>query len=263
MTEVAGNRHWEPQPTSSKPMNTAHAILTIAVAAAALAGTAAGEPQAPPERYKLYTPPEAGASGGISGRVAKPDQPVEQVLAIPADAPEKVYQGELDSDKRGFRFSGLPMRKYDLLVVFEKDFYEGLQLQRGENSLTDEDRKKIEAIVQKSEPYFTHKIIHRVEGETGRGNFSRAICTFLRAKGSELLWNTYKGEYHRDDFRRTFKLVILKDVGPGWQIVRTRDLYPVWTTPQLVEPKHHFHESLAGVRVADKVKELGELDLTK
>ena len=57
--------------------------------------------------------------------------------------------------------------------------------------------------------------------------------------------------------------MILKQVGPGWQIVRTRDLYPVWTTPQLVEPRHHFTAALAGVRVADKVKDLGELDLTK
>lgn len=239
-------------------------VLLGAALAAWLAGAAAAEPVAPPERHRLYTAPEAGAPGGIAGRVARPAQAIEQVLAIPADAPEQVYQGEVTGgDRRAFRFTGLPMRRYDLLVVFEKDFYEGLQLQRGDDTLTAEDRGGIEAIVRKSEPYFTHKIIHRAGGATGRGNQARAICTFLRAKGSELLWNTYKGQYHRDDFRRTFKLVILKQVGPGWQIVRTRDLYPVWTTPQLVEPRHHFTAALAGVRVADKVKDLGELDLTK
>jgi hypothetical protein len=236
----------------------------IVLAASLLAGMATGGPEPPPERYRLYTEPDSGAPGGIAGRVVKPEQPVAQILAIPADAPEKVYQGTIDgADRRSFKFTGLPMRKYDLLVVFEKDFHEGLQLQQGENTLTEADRTKIEAIVQKSEPYFTHKIIHRVAGETGRGNFARCICTFLRAKGSELLWNAYQGKFERDDFRRTFKLVILKDVGPGWQIVRTRDLYPVWTTPQLVKPEHHYHESLSGIRVADKVKDLGELDLTK
>ena len=155
------------------------------------------------------------------------------------------------------------MRKYDLMVIYEKDFYEGLQLHRGESSLTDEDKKKIDAIIQKSEPFFTNKIIYRLEGETGRGNFSRCICTFLRAKGSELLWETHEGKWNREDFRRTYKLIILKDVGPGWQVVRARDLYPVWTEPKFVVPNHHYTRKLSRVRVADSVKDMGGIDLTE
>ena len=63
-------------------------------------------------------------------------------------------------------------------------------------------------------------------------------------------------------FRRDFKLVILKDVGPGWQISRTRSLYPIWDhQKRSTPPRHHFSEALGRVRVADGVKELGELDL--
>ena len=42
----------------------------------------------------------------------------------------------------------------------------------------------------------------------------------------------FEGKSSRPDFRRTFKLVLLKDVGPGWQIARARDLYPVWVDPK-------------------------------
>lgn len=224
----------------------------------------AGSADAGAERTNLYTKPDPASPGGITGRVAKPPRPIEQILAIPSDAPEKVFQGKVSgADRRSFQFSGLPMRKYDLIVIFENSFYEGVQLNRGENTLTEADREKIEAIIKKSEPYFPEKIIHRVEGQTGRGNMARCICTFFRAKGSELMWEKYKGEWKRDDFRRTFKLVILKDVGPGWQVVRIRDLYPVWVAPHFIRPKHHFSEALAGIRVADKIKDLGELDLSK
>jgi hypothetical protein len=220
------------------------------------------EPPAP--RSSLYTHPDPASAGGITGHVTNPATAIEQVLAIPFDAPEKVYEGMIEGDdKRSFRFTGLPMRKYDLVIVYANSFYEGLQLERGPNTLTNEDHKKIEAIIQKSEPYFTNKFLHRLEGTTGRGNEARSICTFLRAHGSEFALGTYQGKSSRDDFRRTMKLVILKDVGPGWQVVRTRDLYPVWISPKNTEFKHNFSETLSRVRVADTLKNLGDLDLSK
>ncbi len=239
-----------------------HPLPLLFVAWLAIGSNAFGEPSL--ERSKLYTKPDPASAGGIKGRVTSPSSAIEQVLAIPFDAPEQVFEGRIEGDdKRSFRFTGLPMRKYDLVAVFENSFFEGLQLQRGEDSLTTEDRKKIDAIVQKSEPFFTHKTIHRLEGTTGRGNQARCICTFLRAKGSELTFEAHEGKFSREDFRRTLKLVILKDVGPGWQIVRTRDLYPVWLDPKRTEFKHHFTATLSGVRVADSIKDLGDLNLTQ
>ena len=222
--------------------------------------------QKPLERSKLYTKPDPQASGGIKGSIGKPDLPIEQILAIPADAPEKVYKGELiDSDRRGFEFTGLPMRKYDLIVIFKNSLYEGLQLHRGESTLSSEDLKLIDAIIQKSEPFFTRKFIHRVMGETGNGNMARCICTFLRDKKSIAYMDKEQATLSKSGaFRRDFKLVLLKDVGPGWQITRTRSLYPIWDHQKRdTAPQHHFSESLARVRVADKVKDLGKLDLSK
>lgn len=211
---------------------------------------------APPERYRLYSKPDPSCTGGIEGHIYSPQLPIQQILAIPPDEPRLVYKGTVGgADSRSFTFSGLPMRKYDLVVIFENRFYEGLQLHRGEGYLTAEDEKKIDYIIQKSEPYFTKKFIHRVEGKTGRGNLARCIITSLRDKGSS--------DVGHSRWRRTFKLVMLKDVGPGWQVVRARDLYPVWIEPKFGKPVHYYSEKLSRIRVTNRIKDVGEIDLKK
>ena len=220
--------------------------------------------QNPPERTRLYTAPDPANPGGLKGRIAKPETPLEQILATPASNPELVYLGEISGPKKdSFLFKGLPVGKYDLIAIYDSAFYEGCKLSRDKSTLTPEDLKKIDDIIQKSEPFFTKKFIHRVEGETGHGNLARCICTFFRDKGSELLLETFNGASSRPDFRRTYKLVMLKDVGPGWQVVRARDLYPVWVNPKHGLPEHHFSAQLSEIRVADEVKDIGELDLSR
>ena len=236
--------------------------LRILLFAVLLAGTAfAAEPL---ERTRLYTKTDSANTGGLKGRIANPTLPIEQILAIPTENPEEVYLGEVaDSQRITFEFKNLPVGKYDLIVIYPAVFYEGLRLNRDDSTLTTDDLKKIETTVQKSEPFFTKRIIHRVEGESGRGKNARAIVTYFREKGSELLLTQFEGGFSRPDFRRTFKLVTLKDVGPGWQIARARDLYPVWVKPQSTLPVHHFSSAISQFRVADQIKDLGALDLTK
>ena len=243
------------------------ALLFFLLSAAPLCAVvpAPGAPGAgSPERTRLYNSPDPACAGGIRGRIAQPGAPLEQILALPTDAPENAYEGVIGGPGRdSFEFRGLPPGKYDLIAIYAQDFYEGCKLNREASSLTPADLQKIEEILQKSEPYFTRKIVHRVEGETGRGNQARCICTFLRDKDSQLMLKSYNGEFSRGDFRRTFKLVSLKDVGPGWQVVRARDLYPIWVTPNhALEPKHHFSATLSQIRVADAIKDIGSLSLT-
>lgn len=220
--------------------------------------------QNPPERTRLYKKLDPANTGGLKGTVAAPVLPVEQVLAVSAEDVEQVYEGAIGGVQRNtFEFKGLPIGKYDLVVIFATEFYEGLRLNREASTLTAEDLSKINATVQKSEPFFTQKFIHRVEGDTGRGQNARAICTYFRDKGSELSVEQFEGQFSRPDFRRTFKLVLFKDVGPGWQIARARDLYPVWTNPKAGLPVHKFSPVLSQLRVADQMKDLGVLNLSK
>ncbi|MBT3193273.1 MAG: PepSY domain-containing protein [Verrucomicrobia bacterium] len=237
-----------------KATRVVRSVITL-VAMGMLLGTTVGA--IPLERHRLYSKPDPGCSGGIEGSIAYPGDPIEQVLAIPPDEPRLVYEGTVTgSDRREFRFSGLPMRKYDLVVVYKNRFFEGCQLHRPDNTLTSADVAKIDASIQKCEPFFTAKIIHRLEGTTGRGNVARCICTFVREAKSETMVAGDVGGW-----RRTFKLVMLKDVGPGWQIVRTRDLYPVTTQPSGARPKHTYSKALSRVRVSDRVKVLDPINL--
>lgn len=208
------------------------------------------------ERSRLYTKTDPTATGGIRGIVGSLKDPIRQALAICQDEPGKVYKGSiLGENNREFRFNGLPPDKYDLVLIYKKGFYEGLRLNRRESTLTKKDKEKISYSIKRSEPFFTVKTIHRVGGKTGRGEFARAICTYIRDKRSLI----YAGPI--DDYKRTFKLVMLKDVGPGWQIVRARDLYPLYVIPAESPATHHFSKSLQRIRVTNKIKDLGELTL--
>jgi len=219
------------------------------------------------ERHRLYTRTDPADKGGIRGTITNPHKPMLEILAMPPDEPRHVYEGQVTGgDHQSFLFESLPMGIYDLLVIYADDFYEGLELHPQPSTLTKNDLQKIEDIILASEPYFTRRVIHRVAGTTGRGNVARCLVTFLRDKASSGTTSHRQGlEYMVDQsklgWRRTFKLVWLKDVGPGWQIVQTRDLYPVWTDPQHALPKHHFRDKLAHIRVTDSVKDIGQLDI--
>lgn len=194
----------------------------------------------------LYTQPDPAAKGGIQGRIVEPRLPLLQVLATPRSHHERVYTAEIDGTQRdSFRFTGLPMDRYDLVVIYDDRFFEGVRLNRGDNTLQPTDVAQIEEIINRSEPFFSVKIIHRLEGQTGRGGTARAVCTFGRER-----------------LRRTYKLVLLRQVGPGWQVERTRE----WLAINLSEggeiaSEHNFVDELSGIRVTDHVRDLGTLRL--
>lgn len=201
------------------------------------------------ERHRLYTKTEAKDTGGIKGVIKNPNMPVLQILAMPPDEPRFVYEGKLTGpNNQGFIFQNLPSARYNLFVIYDNEFYEGLELHREKNTLTKQDREKILYIVDESDPFFSNKVMHRMEGSTGRGNFARCIVTQYRT---------------RAPMRRTFKLIWLKDVGPGWQVVQKRDLYPINANPKNLTPKHHYSAVLSKIRVTNEIKDLGELDLNK
>ena len=219
------------------------------------------------ERHRLYTETNPADNGGIKGVIADPHKPILQILAMPPEEPRFVYQGKVTgNDKQGFLIESLPMAVYDLFVIYADEFYEGLELHPKASTLTTEDLKKINYIVTESEPFFTKKIVHRVEGTTGQGNLSRCLVTFLRDKASSGFASHRAGlEYMVDQsnlgWRHTFKLIWLKDVGPGWQVVQARDLYPVWMKTGSPLPKHRYSEKLSRIRVTDSIKDLGTISM--
>jgi len=206
----------------------------------------------------LYTDPDPSAGGGIRGRVTGVAMPIVAVFAIPPDEPRFCYKGSvIGSDRREFLFEGLPVAKYDLVVVYGETLYEGLTLHRGDDTLTRVDIEQIEAIIQKSEPFFDTKYIHRLEGETGRmTGLARCIETLLRT--SPMI--DYAGARYTDH-RMSHKLVLLEQVGPGWQISRTREFYACFVKPGTRKPHFIHRRVLSRIRVVDSIKDLGDVNL--
>lgn len=208
----------------------------------------------------LYTKPDPHATGGIRGRLATARKPLDAVFAMSPDNPGAVYRATLTGDRSGFELAGLPVSKYDLVVALGEVVYEGLTLHRTENTLTDGDRKSIGSILSRSEPFFNVKTLHRLSGQTGRmTGKARAFCTFLRTKKSV---GFIDGVVHSEE-RRSLKLVLLEDVGPGWQVAKTREIYTVMTEPGTGRIPVMYRRKLARIRVTDSVKDLGDIDLTK
>lgn len=216
------------------------------------------------ERTRLYTPPDRSAAGGIKGRVVQPKKPIEEILVMPPDEPKKVYKGVISGDdKQSFGFSNLPMAKYDLFIIYEDEFYEGFRLSREPDTLNAKDREGITKIVMASDPFFNNKIIHRMEGTTGRGNFARCLVTQSRdqsAPGEVVEGEGFGVTMAKHLGRRTYKLIWLKHVGVGWQVVQKRDLYPVTVPLTELNPKHNYSKKISGIRVTNNLKDLGEID---
>jgi len=207
----------------------------------------------------LYTNPDPNAGGGIRGEVINPSMPLSGAFALPPSEPRFVYKGEITGEnKRSFIVRGLPVEKYDLILVFDRKFYEGLNLHRGENTLTGEDRKGIEKILSESEPFFNVKVIHRIEGVSDPGHgYARGICSFLRTRESTSLAGTVY-----TDHRRSLKLLLVQDVGPGWQVERTREIFVAQIKAGKNVYEHVYRKTLGGIRVLDKIKNLGQINLT-
>ena len=116
---------------------------------------------------RLYTPPSEEASGGIEGKLVDAPSKVLGVICMPqkfpnisslklveggssrknagnvnTDMTNECYLATLTDDNR-FRFRGLPYGKYDLFILCENCFYEGLKLNREEESLTDADKAEL------------------------------------------------------------------------------------------------------------------------
>jgi hypothetical protein len=222
----------------------------------------AGEASGTVQSTRLYTPPDPGAHGGIRAQLLLPNQPLLDAFAMPTHDYLKVYRGQVTAEGNGFHFSGLPVGKYDLMLLYEDSFYEGFTLSREPDTLTDQDRAAIKAVVTRSVPFFDTKQIHRSAGAAGRDGKARGVLQELRT-GKTLAQSA--DELTGSQIRRC-KLVLLQDVGKvGWQLVETRELARTEVAPAMRKGllAHSYNPQLSGIRVTDAVKDLGPLNLKR
>jgi|GEM_PF-695240 len=212
---------------------------------------------------RLYTQPDPSAKGGIHGRIkeeGEKKQLLRDAFAISPDNPKLVYRGVVSADGAEFSFQGLPVAKYDLLLIGKTLFYEGFKLTPDADSLTKKDGSEIENIITKSVPFFNVKKIHRCQGITGRNGAARCVLQEVRT----LPVTDQEGIVHPEYQVRSIRLACLENVGTaGWQLVNTREIIrmqPGSADLQGVLP-HAYLPALGQIRVMDEIKELGEIDL--
>ncbi|HEX4084406.1 MAG TPA: hypothetical protein VHY22_05830 [Chthoniobacteraceae bacterium] len=205
----------------------------------------------------LYTSPEPAATGGL--RLTSPI-PLETVLAVPESNQEHVYKAEPATDGRNFSFANLPVSRYDLVLVAKDHLYEGISLNRDEDSLTPDDLKSIEAIFSRTVPFFDQKKTERVKGTPGDGGHAAALVQWMRVGGRLLNQNADLMVGHQI---RSLRLAFLADVGPGWQVTATRELLRTDVFPNMQKGflPVTYVDALNSIRITDSVKDIGAVNL--
>lgn len=237
----------------------------------------------------LYTKPDLYSGGGIRGKIGEAPSEILGVLAMPQrfpnvasmadivggtaaknvrninkDMTNEVYLASLGSDD-SFVFYGLPPGKYDLFVLCENCFYEGLLLAREAHTLSETDMKSIKDKVVESNPFFNMKYQHRIEGQGGAVGKARVVEQELRTLPVTL----QSAEVIHNIQIRSIKLCLMESVGTTklgthWEMKKTREI-----TRQEVGPPDtkgllpgYFCKALQGIRVSMSVKDVGTLFLT-
>jgi len=226
--------------------------ITLCIWLSSVAVAMPGQYTGTRQSSRLYTAPDPSAGGGIHARLINSAPPMLQVFAVPADNPLRVYQGAIGADGHEFSFKGLPVAKYDLMLVSRDQFTEGFTLSAEPDTLTEKDRERIAAAIMKSIPFFDTKQIHRCIGITGSGGKACCVLQEVRTRPITLQDATE----HADIQVRSIKLAFLEDAGSaGWQLVQTREILRTEVTPsdrQGVLP-HGYNPRLHGIRVTDSI----------
>jgi len=236
----------------------------------------------------LYSKPDMSCSGGIKGSIAEAPSEVLGVLAMPQKFPNVSSMGDIEgggayknarninkdmtnqvylanlSDDNAFSFQGLPPGKYDLFVLCENCFYEGLLLSREAHTLSETDTRSIKAKITESNPFFNVKNQHRIVGQSGTFGKARVIEQEVRTLPVTL----QSAEVLKHIQIRSIKLCLMESVGTSklgthWEMKKTREI-----TRQEVGPPDtkgvipgYFCKALQGIRVSTKLKDLGTLKL--
>ena len=204
---------------------------------------------------RIYNASDPSAHGGIDGKI----EHVTLTHAIAVDHERlKVFRGDISSDGSGFHFGGLPVGKFDLVIITKTgDVFEGLELGEPIATLHPVSRKNLETRISKQDAFFNRYILHRA-GIVGDQIF--AFVERLRDHPTV----KQSGEALNADVHR-LEIITLTQATDDWQQTDTRHIY---REPEPKRPNHPFLQhvhipALGNIRVVDSVKQLGTIPLPK
>jgi len=204
---------------------------------------------------RIYTKPDPKATGGIEGEV---DAGLTHAIAVNRDR-EHVYLAQLSDEGRKFKFAGLPVGKYDLVLVsYDREMYEGLALGGDMASLSAISRKNYETRATKQDEFFNRSHVHLAGFD-----HDRILALVERLSTRKVLKGS--GEALGKNLRR-LEVLELQMAADDWQVAGTRHLYREGEPIGSTEPDFLRHEHVAelgNIRVINEVKLLGKLPLHK
>ena len=201
---------------------------------------------------RIYTVPDATATGSLSGRAS---EPLTHAVAVEHDR-LRVFRGALDDGGRAFRFEHLPIGKYDLVLFAQSGtVYEGLALGTPPN-LPAPSAKNLQQRIDLADSFFNRAQVHRIglsaDGET--------LLAFVeRYRANDVLKQS--GEALGQMVRR-FEVIELARAEDDWQMTSSRHIY---REGEPVDPQFRKAvnlPALGNLRVIKDPKDLGEITLT-
>jgi hypothetical protein len=202
----------------------------------------------------LYTKPHADAAGGLSGHV---NLELTHAIALEHDR-VSCYKAELSDGGKGFRFTGLPIGKYDLVFITKSGaVYEGVALGEDGGKLSGVPLKHLEERIAKADTFFNKAKIERF-GLTDNGEKILAFVERLAAR--QVLRQS--GAALGSNLRR-FEVIDLVKAGDDWQMMTNRHLYreEAPLDPNMDFFKHQYLPQIGNLRVVDSPKDLGTITL--
>ena len=200
---------------------------------------------------RIYTAPNPAAPGGIRGSV---NVVLTHAIAVEHDR-TRVYRGTLGGGK-AFSFAGLPVGKYDLvLVTADGGVYEGLALGDEKRDLPAGSLENLKKRVSAQDAFYNRTLIQRI-GFDG----DNALVFVERVRDKEILKQS--AEKLNATLRR-LEIMELAQASDDWQVTTTRHLYREEQPPGGINfLRHGYARELGNVRVIDSVKDLGSLQLS-
>jgi hypothetical protein len=203
---------------------------------------------------RIYTKPAAADPGSLSGKVA--GAVLTHAIAVERDR-TRVYLAALDADGAGFRFTNLPVGRFDVVLVTKDNrVVEGLAL--GPAEVLESSRSRhLEETVAKADSFFNRHLQHRA-GITGEV----ALVLTERIRDGQILRGS--GEKIDASLRR-LEIIEMRQADDDWQMVATRHLYREEAPNQKGTPfLAHLHlPALGGLRIGDTTRDIGTIDLTQ
>ncbi len=200
----------------------------------------------------LYVGPDTRESGGIDLQLGRAFPKPSIAVAVSRRLHE-AYRGQIMDGGGVIRFRHLPTGVYDILLVNDRAFFEGIRLVGRSGSVAaedDSDAALIRAEVEKIEGFFDHKQVHRIEFSDGKAGV--LVQQWRTGETLKQSGEVVSGSVHSVDF------MIFEKRLTAWQLTKRRQLYREELRYR-ESLAHHPTPALGNVRVTGRVKVVGPI----